>query len=88
MEPHGTVTEPSENEFEMCKRTLGKKKKEKEEYDLYILSVSFILNRALHRNVSKVLINSHSRAIVLGVADYFVQFCPTNWKISYSHSFN
>lgn len=65
-----------------------KKRKKKEEYDLYILSVSFILNRALHRNVSKVLINSHSRAIVLGVADCFVQFCPTNWKISYSHSFN
>lgn len=71
--------------FKRVKEHWGKKEN-KEEYNLCILS--FILSRASCRNVSKVLINSHSRAIVLDLANCSMQFCPANWKISYSHSFN
>lgn len=63
--------------------------KESEEHHLSIFKwQSFILNSASQKNVSKGLINSSSKAIVLGLANHFTQFFPENCKISYSHSFN
>lgn len=90
---HQTNASFGSNNFKSCQifkkeklSWLEKNMKESEEHHLSIFKwQSFILNRM---NVSKGLINSSSKAIVLGLANHFTHFFPENCKISYSHSFN